>query len=173
VSARKAPNNSIEDADFWSGSGVALKERIMFKRIGHTAIRARDIEATVAFYRDTLGMKEAFRMHNGAGGALSTIYLCVAPGQFIEIFPNGTEERPITDNTIGYSHLCIEVENAAKTLEELRARGLPVDRELQTGLSKCKMFWTHDPDGNRIEFMELPPESLQAQAIARLAKETV
>jgi hypothetical protein len=30
------------------------------------------------------------------------------------------------------------------------------------------MFWTHDPDGNRIEFMELTPESLQAQAITRL-----
>ncbi len=143
----------------------------MFKRIGHTAIRAKNIEATVAFYRDILGMKEAFRMYNGPGGALSVVYVCAAPGQFIEIFPGGTEERLTSENTIGYSHLCIEVENAAKTLTELRAKGLPVDKELQTGLSKCKMFWTHDPDGNGIEFMELPPESLQAQAIERLSKE--
>jgi lactoylglutathione lyase len=143
----------------------------MYKRIGHIAIRARDIGATVAFYRDVLGMKEAFKMYHGEGGKLSTIYLCMAPGQFIEIFPDGTEERPIENNTVGYSHLCIEVENAAKTLEELRAKGMPVDRELQTGLSKCTMFWTHDPDGNRIEFMELTPESLQAQAVKRLAKE--
>jgi lactoylglutathione lyase len=143
----------------------------MYKRIGHIAIRARDIGAAIAFYRDILGMKEAFRMYHGEGGKLSTIYLCMAPGQFIEIFPDGTEERPIENNTIGYSHLCIEVENAAKTLEKLRARGMPVDQELQTGLSKCTMFWTHDPDGNRIEFMELTPESLQAQAIERLARE--
>jgi lactoylglutathione lyase len=143
----------------------------MFKRIGHTAIRARDIEATIAFYRDILGMKEAFRMYNGPDGALSTVYVCVAPRQFIEIFPGGTEEQSINDNTIGYSHLCIEVENAAKTLDCLRARGLPIDQELRQGLSKCMMFWTHDPDGNRIEFMQLPPESLQAQAIERLAKE--
>lgn len=143
----------------------------MFKRIGHIAIRARDIEATTAFYRDILGMKEAFRMYHGEGGTLSTIYLCIAPGQFIEIFPGGTQERPIENNTIGYSHLCVEVENAAKTLEELRAKGIPVDRELQTGISRCTMFWTHDPDGNRIEFMELTPESLQAQAVERLAKE--
>jgi lactoylglutathione lyase len=143
----------------------------MFKRIGHIAIRAKDIEKTAAFYRDILGMNEAFRMYNGEGGALSTIYLCAAPGQFIEIFPNGTEERPVENNSIGYSHLCIEVENAAKTQEELRARGLPIDKEVQTGLSKCKMFWTHDPDGNRMEFMELTGESLQAQAIARLEKE--
>jgi lactoylglutathione lyase len=143
----------------------------MIKRIGHIAIRARDIEATTAFYRDILGMREAFRMYNGEGGSLGTIYLCAAPGQFIEIFPNGTEERPIDTGTIGYSHLCLEVADAAKTLEELRARGLPVDRELQTGLSKCRMFWTHDPDGNRIECMELTPESLQAQAVDRLAKD--
>ena len=26
------------------------------------------------------------------------------------------------------------------------------------------MFWTHDPDGTQIEIMEMPPESLQAQA---------
>ncbi len=143
----------------------------MFKRIGHTAIRAKDIEAAIAFYRDILGMKEAFRMYNDSDGALSTVYVCAAPGQFIEIFSGGTEERPITADTIGYSHLCIEVENAAETLDCLRARGMPVDRELQRGLSKCIMFWTHDPDGNRIEFMELPPESLQAQAIERLARE--
>jgi lactoylglutathione lyase len=148
-----------------------LQGVVVFKRIGHIAIRARDIEATVAFYRDILGMKEAFRMYNGPDGALSTIYVCVAPGQFIEIFPNGTEERPSTANTIGYSHLCIEVENVEKTLAELRARGLPIDQEIKTGLSKCKMFWTHDPDGNSMEFMELPPESLQAQAIERLAGE--
>ena len=144
----------------------------MIKRIGHIAIRAKDIEKTVSFYRDILGCKEAFRMYNGEGGALSTIYLCVAPGQFIEIFPNGSAERKIENDTIGYSHLCIEVEDAAKTLEALRAKGLPIDVELKTGLSKCKMFWTHDPDGSRIEFMELTPESLQAQALERLAEES-
>ncbi|MDR0301435.1 MAG: VOC family protein [Treponema sp.] len=143
----------------------------MFKRLGHIAIRAKDIEVTAAFYRDILGMKEAFRMYNGEGGALSTVYLCAAPGQFIEIFPGGSEEREINDRTIGYSHLCIEVENVEETCKELLAKGLQTDTEVKTGFSKSRMFWTHDPDGNRIEFMELTPESLQAQAIDRMAKE--
>ena len=30
------------------------------------------------------------------------------------------------------------------------------------------MFWTHDPDGTEIEIMEMPPESMQAQADSRL-----
>jgi lactoylglutathione lyase len=141
----------------------------MFKGLGHIAIRARDIEASAKFYTDVVGFKEAFRMNNLEGGKLGMIYLYIAPSQFIEIFPNGGGE--LTDNnTIGLKHICIEVDNAAQFQEELRARGAPIDTELKTGHSKCIQFWTHDPDGNRIEFMELPPESLQAQANKRLQK---
>ena len=143
----------------------------MIKGLGHLAIRARDIEATTKFYREIIGLKEAFRMYNGEGGKLGTVYMYIAPSQFIEIFPNGGGEQ--TDNdTVGIKHICIEVDNAAASQEELRSRGAPIDRELKTGFSKCLQFWTHDPDGNKIEFMELPPESLQAQANARLARET-
>jgi lactoylglutathione lyase len=139
----------------------------MFKGLGHIAIRARDIEASAKFYTEVVGFKEAFRMNNLEGGKLGMIYLYIAPSQFIEIFPNGGGE--LTDNnTIGLKHICIEVDNAAQFQEELRARGAPIDTELKTGHSKCIQFWTHDPDGNRIEFMELPPESLQAQANKRL-----
>jgi lactoylglutathione lyase len=143
----------------------------MFKRLGHIAIRARDIEATVAWYRDVLGMPEAFRMNTPSGEKLGSVHVFAAPGQFIEIFTGGTEEFRPGDTTIGYSHLCIEVDNAAKTLEEVRGRGAPIDTELKIGYSKCIQFWTHDPDGNRIEFMELPPESLQIKAMKRLARE--
>jgi lactoylglutathione lyase len=142
-------------------------------RIGHTAIRARDIEATARFYRETLGMKEAFRMQNPAGDKLGCIYMYVAPSQFIEIFPDGSEDAPHTGKTIGHAHVCYEVDNAAAFLEEVRARGAPIDVELKRGYSRCIQFWTHDPDGNSIEFMELPPDSLQAQANERIAQEGV
>ena len=142
----------------------------MNMRLGHLAIRARDIEASAKFYREIIGFKEAFRMYNLEGGKLSTIYMYIAPSQFIEIFPNGTGE--LTDNNaIGIKHICIEVDDAKKCQEELRSRGAPIDTELKTGHSKCIQFWTHDPDGNRIEFMELPPESLQFQANKRIAEE--
>jgi len=136
--------------------------------LGHVAIRARDIEASARFYRDVVGFREAFRMNTPDGTRLGTIYLYVAPGQFIEIFPDGQGEVPGRDQT-GFNHLCVQVDDAAAALAELRARGAPIDTDLRTGYSKCVQFWTHDPDGNRIEFMELPPESLQAQANVRLA----
>ena len=142
----------------------------MVKGLGHLAIRAKDIEETAKFYREVIGFKEAFRMHHLEGGRLGCIYIYIAPSQFIEIFPDGNGEQA-ENNNIGIKHICIEVDNAAKFQEELRARGAPIDTELKTGHSKCIQFWTHDPDGNKIEFMELPPESLQAQANKRIAAE--
>ena len=142
----------------------------MIKGLGHPAIRAKDIEETAKFYREIVGLKEAFRMYNGEGNKLSAIYMYIAKSQFIEIFPNGSGEQS-SDNNVGIKHICIEVENAAAFQEELRARGAPIDQELKTGFSKCLQFWTHDPDGNKIEFMELPPDSLQAQANKRFTRE--
>jgi lactoylglutathione lyase len=142
----------------------------MITGLGHLALRAKDIEVTAKFYRERVGLKEAFRMYNLEGGKLGTIYFYIAPGQFIEIFPNGSGEQP-DNNAVGIKHICIEVDNAAEFLKELRSRGAPIDAELKTGYSKCIQFWTHDPDGNKIEFMELPPESLQAQANKRIAQE--
>ena len=142
----------------------------MNMRLGHLAIRARDIEASAKFYREVIGFKEAFRMNSADTGKLGAVYIYIAPSQFIEIFPNGSGEQ--TDNdVIGIKHICIEVDNAAKCLEELRSRGAPIDTELKTGISRCIQFWTHDPDGNKVEFMELPPESLQAQANKRIAEQ--
>ncbi|GHT98092.1 hypothetical protein FACS1894142_3960 [Spirochaetia bacterium] len=144
----------------------------MITRLGHIAIRARDIEATARFYRDVLGMKEAFRMQDPTGQKLGSIHLYVAPSQYIEIFPNGTEAFRPGKETIGHSHVCFEVDDAAAYLEEVRARGAPIDTELKRGYSKCIQFWTHDPDGNSMEFMELPPDCLQVAANERIAKES-
>jgi lactoylglutathione lyase len=141
----------------------------MKARYGHIAIRARDIEATAKFYREVLGMPEAFRMQDPSGTKLGSVHMFVAPSQYIEIFPNGTDEFTPGEHTIGYSHLCLEVDDLAKTLEEVRGRGAPIDTELKKGYSKCLQFWTHDPDGNRIEFMELPPDCLQVAANKRIA----
>lgn len=142
----------------------------MITGLGHIALRTRNLEETARFYREVLGFPEAFRMYDDAGNT-TTIYLYAAQGQFLELFPGGSVPDIHSPETIGYCHVCFEVDHLMQTYETLRERGAPIDREPKTGLSKCLQFWTHDPDGNSIEIMELPPESLQAQANARLKKE--
>ena len=41
------------------------------------------------------------------------------------------------------------------------------------GLDGNRQSWLQDPDGNRIELMEMADDCLQYQAIRRLASETV
>lgn len=142
----------------------------MYKGLGHYAIRCSDINKSVDFYKEVLGFQEAFRM-NEPNGDPWIIYLSIVPGQFIELFPNGSVPQQQDEQVIGFMHICLEVDNVEETCQLLRQRGAPIDREIAFGRSKAKQFWTHDPDGNPIEIMELPADSEQAKAIKRLLAE--
>ena len=136
--------------------------------IGHTAIRARDLEAMLDFYTGTLGFQEMFRL-NHDDGSLMLVYVRVTEDQFLEFFPNATGEAPPPSN-VGYHHLCLTVADIEATLRDLEARGVPLSRGLQTGHDGNRQAWIADPEGNRIELMEMAPDSRQAQALARLRR---
>ncbi len=142
----------------------------MITGIGHPAIRVSDLEKSLAFYTGVLGLREAFRLPQ-PNGQVGAVYLYVAHNQFVELFPGGEPgPRPTFEQT-GYQHLCYVVEDARAAMEEMRAKGAPIDGNFRIGTAKCPLFMTHDPDGNTIEIMELPPESLQAQASKRFEEE--
>ena len=138
--------------------------------LSHVAIRTRDILESVHYYTEVLGLREAFRMHR-EDGTLATVYMFIAPGQYLELFSGGTREGETGKDVIGFCHICLMTKDIRQSYEAVKAAGGPIDREIQQGQSKCRMFWTHDPDGTQIEIMEMPPESMQAQADRRLAEE--
>ena len=57
--------------------------------LSHVAIRTRSILDSIRYYTDILGLKEAFRMY-GEDGSLATVYMILAPGQYLELFSGGT-----------------------------------------------------------------------------------
>lgn len=134
--------------------------------LSHVAIRTRDILESVRFYTEVLGLREAFRMHR-EDGTLATVYMFIAPGQYLELFSGGTREGETGKDVIGFCHICLMTKDIRKSYEAVKTAGGPIDREIQRGQSQCWMFWIHDPDGTQIEMMEMPPESLQAQADRR------
>ena len=135
-------------------------------RLSHAAIRTRHILDSVQYFTEVLGLQEAFRMHR-EDGSLATVYMYIAPGQYLELFSDGTREGLTGPDVIGICHLCLMTEDIRQSYEAVKKAGGPLDTEIKRGKSQCWMFWTHDPDGTRIEIMEMPPESLQAQADRR------
>ncbi len=136
--------------------------------LSHVAIRTRSIPDSVRYYTEVLGLREAFRMYR-EDGSLGTVYVFIAPGQYLELFSDGVRERDNGPGLIGFCHLCLMTKDIQQSYEAVRNAGGPLDSEIRRGHSRCLMFWTHDPDGTQIEIMEMPPESLQAQADKRLS----
>ena len=129
----------------------------MITDLGHLAFAAHDLDRTLAFYA-RLGIHEAFRL-NRENGTLLLVYLHVAGDRFIEVFPGGPE--PMQDRPGSFMHVCLVVDNIKPLIEELRAAGVPIFREVSLGLDHNFQAWVHDPDGNAIEFMQLSEDSPQ------------
>lgn len=128
--------------------------------IGHPAYGCHDLDAALAFYA-LLGIEESFRLVK-EDGSVRLIYLHVAGDRFIEIFPGGPgpEERA-PQGQQSYRHLCLVTDDIEWMVEHLRSNGVTIDTELKVGLDFNTQAWVKDPNGNRIELMQLSPQSPQ------------
>lgn len=135
--------------------------------IAHVAIRVKDVERTLDFYVRKLGMREMMRLDRD--GRLWLLYLRITDTQFLEVFPEGVGERASERDAVGFNHICLEMADINVALRELEAAGVPLIREKQMGADGNWQAWIEDPDGHRIELMQMMPDSLQAKALARMA----
>jgi lactoylglutathione lyase len=138
-----------------------------FTGVAHIAIRSRDLEASVKFYSEKLGCAEMFRLHRD-NGDLMLVYLRLTDDQYIEVFPEGEGEGAPPPRSVGMNHYCIDVADLDATVAELERRGVVMTRGITLGRDGNRQAWLADPDGVRIELMEMASDSQQAQAIARL-----
>jgi lactoylglutathione lyase len=129
----------------------------MIDDLGHTALAAHHVDETLRFYR-VLGIEEAFRLHND-DGSLMLVYLHVSGDRFIEVFPGGPAPDP--DREQSFKHICLLTDDIGGAVERLRENGEPIDSEPLLGLDGNLQAWTHDPDGNQIELMQLSEDSPQ------------
>lgn len=142
---------------------------LKIKSLAHAALKVKDLDRSLAFYRDTLGFNEMMRINN-EDGSLMLVYLRMTDDQFIEIFPGGEGEVAPGWNANAINHFCLQVDDMQATAADLTARGIPFLREPKVGLDGNWQCWVSDPDGNRIEFMQMMPGCMQEVAIARLQK---
>ncbi len=124
-------------------------------RILHTMLRVTELERSIAFYRDVLGMHE-LRRHDYPEGRFTLAfvgYQSEADGAVLELTHNWDTNHYTPGDAFG--HVAIEVENAAQACDAVRARGGKVVREagpMKHG--KSVIAFVEDPDGYKIEFIQ-------------------
>ena len=142
----------------------------MITGIGHVAFRVTSLQRALAFYCTKLGFSEAFRLEHERQPSPWIVYIQIAPGSFIELFPD-PQDAPksiVREPQASYKHVCLVVDDLVATLDELAARGLEITGSPKQGLDTNLQYWLHDPDGNPIELMQIMPTSPQAAADARM-----
>ncbi|QDY70435.1 VOC family protein [Qingshengfaniella alkalisoli] len=135
--------------------------------IGHVAIKVKDLDQTLAFYRDKLDFPEMLRLRNDDESTW-LVYLRVTDNQYIEIFPGAEGDRAPGPNANAMNHLCLTVDDLDVVVSKLEQAGIVLTSPIKPGLDGNRQAWIADPDGNRIELMEMSPDCLQLKAIREM-----
>jgi catechol 2,3-dioxygenase-like lactoylglutathione lyase family enzyme len=125
--------------------------------MAHACFTVSDLERSLQFYRDALGLEPAFDFVNEDGRRFG-IYLYLGGRSFVELFEGQLGERAEGQS---YRHICLEVDDIQSTVRTLRERGIEVS-DPKLGRDQSWQAWIADPDGNRIELHDYTAESWQA-----------
>lgn len=129
----------------------------MIKGLAHLCFNVEDLDRSIDFYCNKLGLKQAFDFNNEDGKRYG-LYLHAGDRTFIELFAGQPQQR---DDGQSYKHFCLEVDDLEATVRQLRGQDVDVS-EPRLGRDQSWQAWIVDPDGNRIELHQYTPQSWQA-----------
>jgi lactoylglutathione lyase len=124
-------------------------------RILHTMLRVGDLERSLAFYTDVLGMR-LLRRHDYPEGRFTLAFVGFGPESeqaAIELTHNWDTKS--YELGTGFGHVALEVANTYEACDEVKRRGGKVVREagpMKHG--KTVIAFVEDPDGYRIELIQ-------------------
>jgi lactoylglutathione lyase len=124
-------------------------------RLLHTMIRVGDLERSIKFYTEVLGMRVLRSKDYPDGRFTNTFvgYQDESQAAVLELTHNWDTKSYDLGN--GYGHVAIAVEDAYKACDEIRKRGGKVTREagpMKHGTTV--IAFVEDPDGYKIELIQ-------------------
>jgi len=136
----------------------------IFRSVGHIALKVTNLDASVAFY-NKIGFPEILRLKNEKGDPW-IVYHRVSDDLYLELFPGGQGGRVPEPERTGLFHLCLTVEDIDIAERKLSEVGVPLTQPRKPGksLDGNRGMWIEDPDGYRIEIMEMAPDCIQYNA---------
>jgi len=124
-------------------------------RLLHTMLRVRDLDASLRFYCDALGMR-LLRRKDYPGGQFTLAFVGYGDESetaVLELTYNW-DGRSYEIGT-GFGHIAIGTDDIHATVEALRAKGVRVTREpgpMQHGTTV--IAFVEDPDGYKVELIQ-------------------
>ena len=125
-------------------------------RLLHTMLRVGDLERSLAFYTDVLGMR-LLRRRDYPSGRFTLAFVGYgdeADHTVLELTHNWDTSRYEIGS--GYGHIALGVEDIQGVCDQIRAKGGRVVREpgpMQHG--STVIAFVEDPDGYKVELIEL------------------
>lgn len=125
-------------------------------RILHTMIRVNDLEESIRFYCDVLGMK-LLRKRDYPSGQFTLAFVGYGEesnGAVVELTYNWDTHRYDLGNAFG--HIAVGVDDIYRTCEALRSKGAKIVREpgpMKHGGSSIAFI--EDPNGYKIELIDV------------------
>lgn len=118
-------------------------------KLAHTMIRVKDLEDTLAFYRDFIGLRETRRKPIGDEATL--VFLTDDDGEYsIELTHNhGKDEYTLGDQ---FGHLAFTVDDLESVVADVESRGWWYRRSRPEMTSKY--IFVKDPNGYDVEILE-------------------
>ncbi|BAP13599.1 MAG: glyoxalase I [Alcanivorax borkumensis] len=123
-------------------------------RILHTMLRVGDLEASVAFYTQVLGMTE-LRRKEYPEGRFTNVFVGFQPeseGAVLELTYNW--DQSAYDLGDGYGHVALAVDDVYAACERIREKGGRITREpgpMKHGTTV--LAFAQDPDGYKVELL--------------------
>ena len=122
----------------------------------HTMLRVSDLESSISFYTELLGMK-LLRKQEFPGGKFTLAFVGYGPEEsntVIELTYNWGQSN-LYDLGDGYGHIALGVPDIHSTCDQLRAAGAKIVRDpgpMKHGTTI--IAFVEDPDGYKIELIE-------------------
>jgi catechol 2,3-dioxygenase-like lactoylglutathione lyase family enzyme len=145
----------------------------MIERFNHVGLSVSNIDRSIAFYRDLLGMEvkvapkdfaegpyEKIMALKGAAGRIAVVKgadLHLELFEFANPTPRAQDAaRPVCDH--GITHFCIEVKDIQSHYERMKAAGVVFHCEPFNFRNIAVATYARDPDGNVFEMLEMIPK---------------
>lgn len=125
----------------------------MHCKMTHEMIRVYDLDRSLKFYADALGLTET-RRKDKPEGKFTLVYLGDGESDFeLELTYNYDPDKPYELGT-GYGHLAVYVDDLESAREEHASKGYNVGPLKGLNAGKPNYYFLTDPDGYQIEVLQ-------------------